>query len=279
MTEGDPPPLKSAGETPAELVRALRALGQSDRDAARLARVAEQLGAKVAAGSGASAASWLRRLTGTKTGLIGLVLGVGVLGVLGYALIADRRAAVPASSPVAAPVVVPAAPPPAATPIQQLPVLSPASEPAQPLTQARAPARPSRSARVARSTEHAAAEPSHVAAQVEPVPASASTAPEQPRPKPTPAEPAAAAEPAAQPSELMLLHQARKSAVKEPAAALNVLREHAQRFPSGLLTPEREVLTIEVLRRLGRSAEAAQRLEQFKLRHPKSIYLRRLEHE
>jgi hypothetical protein len=85
--------------------------------------------------------------------------------------------------------------------------------------------------------------------------------------------------PAAQPSELTLLQRARKVAAKQPDAALRVLREHAERFPNGLLAPEREVLTIEVLRRLGRGAEATQRLERFKLRHPKSIYLRRLEHE
>jgi hypothetical protein len=56
-----------------------------------------------------------------------------------------------------------------------------------------------------------------------------------------------------------------------------LLREHAERFPHGLLTPEREVLTIEVLRRLGRTAEAAERLQRFEARFPKSIYLRRLQ--
>jgi TolA-binding protein len=84
------------------------------------------------------------------------------------------------------------------------------------------------------------------------------------------------APPTPPPSEVALLHNARKLAVKQPAAALSVLHEHAERFPNGLLKPEREVLTIEVLRRLGRTTEATQRLQQFETQYPKSLYLRRL---
>ena len=129
-----------------------------------------------------------------------------------------------------------------------------------------------------------APEASAAATQVEPVPASTSPAPSQPPSQPKAEQPKAeqpkVAEkaPTAQPSEVALLQQARKVAASQPAAALRLLREHAERFPSGLLTPERDVLTIEVLRRLGRNAEAEQRLQQFAVRYPKSIYLRRLQH-
>jgi hypothetical protein len=63
----------------------------------------------------------------------------------------------------------------------------------------------------------------------------------------------------------------------QPSAALRLLDQHAARFPEGLLAPEREVLRIEALRRLGRTAEAEQRLRAFQARYPDSIHLRRLQ--
>ena len=75
-----------------------------------------------------------------------------------------------------------------------------------------------------------------------------------------------------------MLLEARKASTREPQAALRLLDEHARRFPSGLLVPERELLAIEVLRRVGRSAEAERRLRRFEARYPESIHLRRLEH-
>src|SRR5262245_55165975 len=136
MTDEDPQQLKSTGGTPAELVRALRALRRDDRDAARLARVAERLGAKLAA-SGAPT-GWLHSLTGTKIGLTGLLLGLGALGALGYALSANRSApsvevprapapvaadapqqAAPARTSEVAPAEAAAAPAPARAPVQE----------------------------------------------------------------------------------------------------------------------------------------------------------------
>lgn len=63
----------------------------------------------------------------------------------------------------------------------------------------------------------------------------------------------------------------------QPSAALRLLDQHAARFPEGLLTPEREVLRIETLHRLGRTSEAEQRLRAFQARYPDSIHLRRLQ--
>lgn len=66
-------------------------------------------------------------------------------------------------------------------------------------------------------------------------------------------------------------------AAREPAAALRLLDEHAKSFPNGMLVPERELLTIEMLRKLGRNAEAEGRVRQFEARYPGSLHMRRLE--
>jgi hypothetical protein len=94
---------------------------------------------------------------------------------------------------------------------------------------------------------------------------------------PAPPQPSAAEAAPPQPSEAALLFGARKALASQPSAALRLLDLHAARFPDGLLTPEREVLRIEALRRLGRTAEADQRLRAFQKRYPDSIHLRRLQ--
>lgn len=283
MTDKEPERLKATGDTPDELVRALRALGR-DRDSERLARVAERLTATLGA-TGAPAGSWLQNVLGSKITLLGIVVGLGalgVLGVLGYQRATTRE--VPVEQPAAP---VPAAPSPIA------PRAEPAHEPAQ--ASEPAPARASgerddapRSKRAPRrassststldgqartttetsTTAEAEAEPVQQAADEEE--AASPAAPEEPKPvAQAPVEPPA--------SEELLVHRARKAASREPATALRLLDEHAKRFPNGLLIPEREVLAIEVLRSLGRSAEAEQRLQRFQKRYPQSIHLRRLE--
>jgi hypothetical protein len=86
----------------------------------------------------------------------------------------------------------------------------------------------------------------------------------------------AEAPPVRLPSEVELMLDARRLAGKEPRAAQRLLEQHATRFPSGVLAPEREVLAIEVLRALGQTAEAEQRLQAFRARYPNSMHLRRL---
>jgi hypothetical protein len=277
MTEDDPRPLKSSGETPAELASALRAMGR-DRDAARLARVAERLAASIAA---TPAQSWVTRLSRTQIGLAGVALAALVAFVLGYALVAERgtptggKPAAPSvaspaqpQEPAPAPLIEPieTSPPTAATPKRQP---ARASRPA-PRSHAQAPA-------AAPSAEASAAEASGSATAVEPAPATDHAAPAQPEAEPRPKREPAAVAAVAQPSEVTLLQQARSAASQQPTAALRLLEQHAERFPDGLLTPEREVLAIEVLRALGRTEEAAQRLQRFEVRYPKSIHLRRLQ--
>ena len=117
-------------------------------------------------------------------------------------------------------------------------------------------------------------------ASAQPTAQDAPQTPVQPRPAtadpeaPKPPQPSAAQP---QPSEAALLFGARKAMPSQPMAALQLLEQHAARFPDGLLAPEREVLRIQALRRLGRTAEADQRMRAFQARYPDSIHLRRLQ--
>jgi hypothetical protein len=78
-------------------------------------------------------------------------------------------------------------------------------------------------------------------------------------------------------SEPALLEQARRVLASAPAAALALTNEHAQRFPRGLLVQEREVIAIEALRRLYRTAEADRRAAAFSKAFPGSAHLRMVE--
>jgi hypothetical protein len=101
--EDDPRPLKSSGDAPEELVRALSAL-RRDRDAERLARVAGKLSASV--GASGAGSSGISGLLGGKGGLVAIALGVGALATLGYSLFAGRAlpsTQLSAKAPVQAP--------------------------------------------------------------------------------------------------------------------------------------------------------------------------------
>lgn len=294
MTDQEPKRLKTTGETPEQLVRALNALGR-DRDGERLARVATRLSATLAA-SGAPAGGALSKVFGSKLAVTGLVIGLGVLGLLGYQLTKkaepklEERPAVEAPAPLAPRL----APQPAAasTPVplqstEHEAVRAPASasddahrrsardEPPRVKRAARAEttASANEAPREAEQPSDEVEQPSDEAEQPSAEQqAQVPSAPEDAKPA---AQPLAAAAPPA--SEELLLYKARKAASHKPSVALRLLDEHAARFPSGLLVPEREVLAIEVLRGLGRNAEAEQRLQRFKARYPKSMHLRRLE--
>jgi hypothetical protein len=96
-----------------------------------------------------------------------------------------------------------------------------------------------------------------------------------------PVETADPAEPAAQkprgPSEAQLLKQAQSALKDDPARALALTRVHKQRFPSGALAQEREVIAIEAMRRLGRSSDAARRVQEFRRENPDSAHLPRID--
>jgi hypothetical protein len=96
-----------------------------------------------------------------------------------------------------------------------------------------------------------------------------------------PEAPAPAAERAPPPprklGEVELLLSARSALKQDPQAALKLLDEHAGRFASGTLAPEREVLAIEALRQSGQTALAEQRLHLFRAHYPNSLHLLRLQ--
>jgi hypothetical protein len=277
MTEDDPRPLKSGSEAPPELVRALRALGR-DRDSARLLRVADRLGALLDAPPPAPTTG-VRKLLGSKLAITGIVVGLAGLGLLAYELAARQPEPSVPTVPAAQ---LEHAQPTAAVPNPALPPPPAASSMPYPAAPSGSGARRSRrhSASASRPTI-AAAPPTALAAQpaatVDSAPAP-SASPE-PAAKP-PREPTPAAQPAEHEkprTELQLLFEARKALQAQPEAALRLLAEHAARFHNGQLAPEREVLAIEALRKLGRNTEADQRLREFQARYPQSIHLRRLQ--
>ena len=118
-----------------------------------------------------------------------------------------------------------------------------------------------------------------------PVPATAEPAPAAQAPTPAPSVPDAKAhaEPrgAQAPStskvsdasaEAALLERAREAIANDPKRALALTREHARRFPKGILTQEREVIAIDALKRLGKGSEAESRADQFKKSYPGSAH-------
>lgn len=73
-------------------------------------------------------------------------------------------------------------------------------------------------------------------------------------------------------SERALLEIARTAVGRGQAgAALDALARHAQQFPRGRLTEEREVLWIQALASSGRMGEARQRAQQFRRTFPRSM--------
>jgi hypothetical protein len=78
-------------------------------------------------------------------------------------------------------------------------------------------------------------------------------------------------------SEAEFLERARGALGQSPAAALSLANQHRARFPAGVLAEEREVIAIEALKRLGRTAEAERRVEAFARRFPGSAYRKKLE--
>jgi hypothetical protein len=87
-------------------------------------------------------------------------------------------------------------------------------------------------------------------------------------PSPTP-EPAHEA-------EATLLSRAQAALAASPSEALRLTREHEVAFADGLLAPEREVIAIDALLRLGRTGEARARAERFLSRAPSSAHARRI---
>jgi hypothetical protein len=83
--------------------------------------------------------------------------------------------------------------------------------------------------------------------------------------------------PPLEPSELALIRDARAALATSPAEALALTEQAARAYPTGHLVPEREVIAIDALSRLGRSDEVHRRASTFRARHPGSALLERLD--
>jgi hypothetical protein len=75
--------------------------------------------------------------------------------------------------------------------------------------------------------------------------------------------------------ETELLRRAGTLVVRSPRAALGVLKRHERRYPDGALVGERELLTIEALRNLGRTEAALRRARATAARFSGSLVGRR----
>jgi hypothetical protein len=152
--------------------------------------------------------------------------------------------------------------------------------PAQPAVPAPSPVKPAREVtetapRESRSlAEGPGTEPPPTAATRKPFKSHARRAPSMP--VASPAVQAAVSTPDDAQAELTLLLRARRVLESAPARALVLANEHAQQHPAGALAEEREVITIDALRQLGRIQEAQRRLQLFVERYPTSAYRARL---
>jgi hypothetical protein len=291
-----PPPLKRGKDARPELRDALRALGKQDESSARLARVGDKLAPLFEGGAAPAVGSALLRQAQRK--LLWGRLAVAALAIGATAVWLHSAAPTP---PVAPPTAhAPSVQARSAAPVAQGPsAAAPAVEGASVERAVAAPlpselravaARPehhrslTRAARAVRA-RRAQGVTRHDALSTAPAASTANDAAARPaealaRAQPAAAEPAAAEPPppdAPALSEVDLLFAARQRMRSDPQGALTLLDEHKARFGEGQLAPEREVLAIEALRRLGQSHAASARLADFRARYPSSLHLRRLE--
>lgn len=72
--------------------------------------------------------------------------------------------------------------------------------------------------------------------------------------------------------EWRVLRAAREAISSDPERALALVREHARRFPEGMLGQERETIAIDALARQGRADEVRARAQKFRNEYPASPY-------
>jgi len=280
MSNDDPTRLKHGSDSPEQLVRALKALRQDGSDASRLARVAHNLGPLLDAAP--PAPSFWRRYR--RPGLLAIVGGLG----LGLPLLWLTRGGsepvheqpsftqTPSHANELTPDAAIAIVPPTAAALQVDTAAPPAVAAQGGSERVTARAQTSRARKPARARELPIESPPPAAAPEIATPAAA-TPPSTTVSAPRVADNAAPT--ARRRTEAELLFDARRTMQSDPTGSLRTLDEHAARYPHGMLAPEREVLSIEVLRGLGRTKEANVRLSRFRAEHADSLHLPRLERE
>ncbi|MFT3776321.1 MAG: hypothetical protein QM820_64070 [Minicystis sp.] len=172
--------------------------------------------------------------------------------------------------------------PPPPAPIVGAPTITPAfqsrPEPARPDPAARPIAPEPTAARVEPPPAAAAPAPSALhAPRAAAAPSALASAAAPADPAPSLAAGAAPPAPAVEPeSEVALLQRAQDALGGNPARALAITTDHAQRFPRGSLSQEREVIAVSALAALGRTGEARARAASFLARFPESAHRSRL---
>ncbi|HMJ14191.1 MAG TPA: hypothetical protein VK524_22400 [Polyangiaceae bacterium] len=87
----------------------------------------------------------------------------------------------------------------------------------------------------------------------------------------------AEASPAPASAEAILLSRAQRALASDPKLALKLSEQHRHDYPRGKLSQEREMIAIQALLALGRSAQGTARAERFRAAHPSSVHRRRLD--
>jgi hypothetical protein len=244
MKDREPVRLFEAEDAPAPLQGWLRQAQQDRPTPEEAARLVESVEAQSAVGEGAGRPAarrpWLTRAGRVPGRLVVAVVLAGV-GTVGYFVVQRRM---PEAPPLISPPTV-------------APIAIPASEPA--------PAAP------APVIQDQAANPSKIPEGGRPRSKVREIVHRQaPHPEPAPSGGVAA-------DEFALLRDARRAIVTQPERALNLAEQHAQRFPAGMLTQEREAIAIEALAKLGRDAQAQSRARIFLKAHPGSPYKPRID--
>lgn len=180
----------------------------------------------------------------------------------------------PARNPIAEPAPLEGAPQERTSPIvERTPQESAAQERVSPATSPLAPTHHARRRHAAenhRSTPTIQTSDATVESERERAGESASQADAKAPPVATDSQPQSA-------EEWRTLRAARQAVSTDPARALALVQEHAQKFPHGMLCQEREAIAIDALARLGRTGEAQERATAFAGRFPASPYRRRNE--
>jgi hypothetical protein len=101
---------------------------------------------------------------------------------------------------------------------------------------------------------------------------------EKPEPVASAPKPAASA-PRSGVEEYQLIRAARAALPNDPTRALALAREHAKKFPHGMLVQERQVIEISALRKLGRAGEAQSETKAFEKAYPNSPHNSKFDQE
>lgn len=244
-----PPWLDPQSDAPAELRALLEEGGVLPDDSARVGRLRVRLEPWLAVGATAGALEGARQLAGHTSGSVAPAAGVGVAGKL-VAVLVGAGVAISAA-------------------VMGLPGSSDA--PSKPAS-TRLADRPVRAAGPAASAiPLPSAEANGVVRERAPAPLPKQATRPPASSARAPALSAANADSLSE--QAALLSRARRSIDSDPGAALRLLDEHAQRFPSSVLAEERSLFKIRALSRAGRPSEAQQELQRLEADAPSSPHV------